>query len=309
MLKRKIGRTELIVSPVGLGTNAVGGHNIYNYMTDDGGRRILRAAFDCGMDFIDTAYWYGLGRSEELISDVMGEYRNRNDIVIATKAAHRFEEGNVVMDNSVEFMVKSVYDSMARLGTDYIDLFYVHYPDKDTPKYEVIGALKDLKDKGVIKAIGVSNFSMEQLEEANIDGYVDVIQDHYNLLKRDAEKDLIPYCREKGISFVPYYPLASGFLTGKFNRYSTFMDSRTNNPLFKGKAFIENLEKVEKLKVMAKQLDVAPQNLALAWYLSQDVIDAVIPGAKNVKQVMSNCDAMTLRLSDSEIAAIDEMFR
>src|SRR5690606_10232489 len=116
------------------------------------------------------------------------------------------------------FLKEEVEKSLKRLQTDYIDLYYIHRPDKTTPKYEAVGALKQLKEEGKIRAIGVSNFSLEQLKEANQDGYVDVVQDEYNLLSRDAEKELLPYTIENGISFIPYFPLASGLLTGKYDK-------------------------------------------------------------------------------------------
>lgn len=309
MDKRELGKSGVWVTPVGLGTNAVGGHNIYNYMTDDAGREILRAALDNDVDFLDTAYYYGLGRSEELIGEIVKSYGKRNEIVIATKAAHRMVEDSVVMDNSVDFIVKSVYDSLERLQTDFVDVFYVHYPDRDTPKYEVTGALRELKDKGIIRAVGVSNFTMEQLEEANRDGNVDVIQNEYNLFRRHAEKDLIPYALSHGISFIPYYPLALGLLTGKYNRDSTFMDARAKHPLYKGRDFLSNLDRVEKIRPLAKKKGIEMTNLVLAWYLRQEGIDAVIPGAKHGRQVVCNLKTLEVELTDEEAKEIDEIFK
>lgn len=125
---------------------------------------------------------------------------------------------------------------MERLQTDFIDLFYIHFPDENTPKYEAVGALQELKEKGVIRAIGVSNFSAEQLAEANLDGYVDVVQDHYNLLTRGAEETLFPYIAKHNMSFVPYFPFASGILAGKYTPETTFEegDLRLNKPDFQG---------------------------------------------------------------------------
>src|SRR5699024_10490527 len=127
-----------------------------------------------------------------------------------------------------------------RLQTDYIDLFYIHNPDKDTPKDESIGALKLLRDQGKIRSIGVSKFSIEQLNEANKDGYVDVYQGHYNLLERQAEKTLFPYLIENDISFVPFYPFASGILAGKYDEQTKFVDHRTRKDHLKGEEFIKN---------------------------------------------------------------------
>ena len=144
------------------------------------------------MNFIDTAYSYGPGRSEELVGEVIKETGKRNEVVLATKGAQRYEGKDEVIDNSPAFLKQTVEESLKRLQTDYIDLFYIHFPDTNTPKDEAVGALKQLKDEGKIRAIGVSNFSINQLKEANKDGYVDVYQGGYNLLQREAEKDILP---------------------------------------------------------------------------------------------------------------------
>lgn len=186
--KITLGRTNLQVLPLGLGANAVGGHNLFPGLNDETGKNIVRNALDHGINFIDTAYIYGPGRSEELIGEVLKERGGRDNVVIATKGAHKITGDKVTIDNSPAFLRQSVEDSLKRLQTDYIDLYYIHFPDESTPKDEAVGELKKLKDEGKIRAIGVSNFSIEQLREANKDGHVDVLQSHYNLLHRDAEK-------------------------------------------------------------------------------------------------------------------------
>jgi aryl-alcohol dehydrogenase-like predicted oxidoreductase len=153
--------------------------------------------------------------------------------VIATKTAHKFVGTEVVIDNSPAFFKQSVQESLKRLKKDYIDLFYIHFPDQDTPKDEAVGALKQLKDEGKIRAIGVSNFSIEQLKEANKDGYVDVFQVEYNLLSRGAEKELFPYVAEHTISFIPFFPLASGLLTGKYNKNTDLSEKMRKRPQFR----------------------------------------------------------------------------
>ena len=185
------------MNPIGLGTNAVGGHNLYPNLDEEAGKELVRAAINNGVNFLDTAFIYGPGRSEELVGEVIKETGKRSDVILATKGAHKFVGQDVVIDNSPHFLKQAVEESLNRLQTDYIDLFYIHFPDNDTPKDEAVGALKQLKDEGKIRAIGVSNFSIEQLKEANKDGYVDVYQGEYNLLQRSAEKELLPYTAEK----------------------------------------------------------------------------------------------------------------
>jgi myo-inositol catabolism protein IolS len=304
----QLGKTGLYVNPIGLGTNAVGGHNIYPNLSDETGRDVVRTAIDHGINFLDTAFIYGPERSEELIGEVLKEKGNRQDIVIATKGAHKFVNGKVVLDNSPAFLKEAIEGSLKRLKTDYIDLFYIHFPDEHTPKDESVGALKELRDAGKIKAIGVSNFSIDQLKEANKDGYVDVLQSEYNLFKREVEKEILPYTAANNISFVPYYPLAAGLLGGNYNKNTTFEDGRSKNPMFLGEEFLHNLQKVEQVREIAnaKHADVA--HVVLAWYLTRDSIDAIIPGAKKPEQVINNLPTLEVRLTQTEIDKIDSIF-
>lgn len=305
----RIGKTDLYVNPIGLGTNAVGGHNIYPNLNEETGKDVVRTALDNGINFLDTAFIYGPERSEELIGEVLKERGRREDVVIATKGAHKFVDGKIVLDNSPAFLRESVEGSLKRLQTDYIDLFYIHFPDESTPKDEAVGALKELKDAGKIKTIGVSNFSIEQLKEANKDGYVDVLQSEYNLFRRDAEKDLLPYTTENNISFIPYFPLAAGLLGGKYDKDTKFEDGRAKNPLFQGEAFVRNLEKVEQVREIANAKNAEVAHVVLAWYLTRDSIDVLIPGAKQPEQVRKNLKTLDVKLTNEEIEKIDRIFQ
>ncbi|MGX2958251.1 aldo/keto reductase [Peribacillus sp. JNUCC 23] len=304
----RIGKTDLYVNPIGLGTNAVGGHNIYPHLNEDTGKDVIRTAFESGINFLDTAYIYGPKRSEELIGEVIKERGNRSDIVIATKGAHKFVDGKVIFDNSPAFLRDAVESSLERLQTDYIDLFYIHFPDEATPKDEAVGALKELRDQGKIRAIGVSNFSLEQLIEANKDGYVDVYQGWYNLFKREAEKDLLPFTKKNHISFIPYFPLASGLLGGKYDKNTIFNDGRAKNPLFQGDTFISNLEKVEQVREIANNKGAEVADVVLSWYLQQPAIDVLIPGAKKPEQVSRNLNTLQVVLTPDEIERISRIF-
>ncbi|MGE7782175.1 aldo/keto reductase [Peribacillus sp. NPDC097264] len=304
----RIGKTNLYVNQIGLGTNAIGGHNLFPNLNEDTGRDVLRTALEEGINFWDTAYIYGPGRSEELIGEVLKDTGKREEVVLATKGAHKFVDGKMVIDNSPAFLRESVESSLKRLQTDYIDLFYIHFPDEATPKDEAVGALKELKDAGKIKAIGVSNFSFEQLKEANKDGYVDVLQSEYNLFKRGAEQDLLPYTAENQISFVPYFPLASGLLGGKYNEESKFDDLRAKDPLFQGQAYASNLQKVEELREIANRKNAEVADVALAWYLTRHSIDVLIPGSKKPEQVSRNLKALDVELTIDDIAEISAIF-
>ncbi len=302
--------TDLEVNPIGLGTNSVGGQKYYPNITDDDGRAFLRTAIENGVDFWDTAFTYGPKRSEEIIGEVLEETGERKNIVLASKAAHKFVGEKTVFDNSPAFLKQAVEDSLKRLRTDYIDLFYIHFPDEDTPKYEAVGALKELKDAGKIRAIGVSNFSLEQLKEANRDGYVNVYQGLYNLIERENEQKFFSYTIENDISFVPFFPFASGLLAGKYTEETTFAegDFRKNMEQFQGETFKNHLANIEKIRAIAEAKDAEVAHVVLAWYLTRDAIDVVIPGAKREDQVLSNLKTLDVELSEQEIKEIDEIF-
>ncbi len=306
--KVRIGRTELEVNPIGFGTNSVGGHNLYGPQDEAAGKALVRAAIANGIDHFDTAYIYGPERSEILTGEVIRELGVRDSVVIATKAAHVISDDGVHFDNSPDFLYQAVEDSLRRLGSDYIDLFYVHMPDGVTPEHEAIGALQRLREQGKLRAIGVSNFSLEQLKRANVDGYVDVVQSQYSLLSREAEDDLLPYIVQHGMSLVPYFPLAGGLLAGKYKADDHFSDHRAKLPMFQPDVFAANLDKVDALRPIAKAHGVDVAQIALAWCLAQPGIDTIIPGAKRTEQLEDNLRTASVTLPQSDLDKINKVF-
>ncbi|PRS02269.1 aldo/keto reductase [Bacillus halotolerans] len=306
---RALGQTNLQVKRIGFGANAVGGHNLFPNLNDETGKDLVRTALDGGVNFIDTAFIYGLGRSEELIGEVVQERGVRDQLIIASKGAHKEVNGRIELDNSRDFLRGEVEKSLKRLKTDYIDLYYVHFPDGKTPLAEVAGTLKELKDEGKIKAIGASNLNYQQLQEFNADGYLEVFQSEYSLIQRDAEKELLPYCEKHGISFIPYFPLASGLLTGKFTKDEAFDDTRKDKPQFQGDTFIQNLKKVDKLKAVAEEKNAETAHVALAWLLTRPAVDAIIPGAKRPEQLKANLKTLDVELTDDEAEFISRIFK
>lgn len=304
----KLGKSVVEVPVIGVGTNAVGGHNLYPDLDEKAGKDLVRFAIDNGMNFIDTAYAYGSGRSEELIGEVLKEYQ-REDVIIATKAAHLPDRSG--HSNRPDFIKQSITDALDRLKIDYIDIFYLHFPDTETPKNEIVRLLQDYKEKGIIRAIGVSNFSLEQLKEANQEGYVDVVQDEYNLLARGNEKTLMAYCQEQEIAFIPFFPLASGLLTGKYQANVTFSadDLRSKQANFQGERYHAIVNKVNQLQPLADKYGVAITHIVLNWYLKRPDITALIPGAKTADQVADNLKAVTFELTDDEFKFIDQLFK
>jgi myo-inositol catabolism protein IolS len=301
----KLGKSDILISKIGLGTNAVGGHNLFTNLDENQGRQMIEEALDQGITFIDTADVYGFGRSEEIIGEVLGS--RRNDVVLATKGAiERLEDGSTRINNKPTYLRRALEASLKRLRTDYVDLYYIHWLDNETPLAEAVGELIRLKEEGKIRAIGISNANLEQLQEANQSGDISALQSPYHMLDRSAEKDLLPYCIEHHISFIPYGPLAFGILGGKYTSGLVLEegDWRKNEPLFQPDTFRSNLDKVEKLKMVAAEINAALPNLALAWLLAQSGVDAVIPGGKRPEQVKENIKANGIVLSDEQLKRI-----
>ncbi|HDB3334954.1 TPA: aldo/keto reductase [Staphylococcus aureus] len=302
-----LGKSDVEVFPIALGTNAVGGHNLYPNLDEEQGKDVVRQAINHGINLLDTAYIYGPERSEELVGEVVKEYP-REQIKIATKGSHEFDENQEVhQNNQPEYLKQQVENSLKRLQTDYIDLYYIHFPDDNTPKDQAVAALQELKEQGKIKAIGVSNFTLDQLKEANKDGYVDVVQLEYNLLHRENEA-VLQYCVDHLITFIPYFPLASGILAGKYDENTKFSDHRTTRRDFIPGVSEENVRRVKALESLAAAHQTSIANIVLAFYLTRPAIDVIIPGAKRAEQVIENIKAADIVLSDDEIQYIDELF-
>ncbi len=302
-----LGKSDVEVFPIALGTNAVGGHNLYPNLDEEQGKDVVRQAINHGINLLDTAYIYGPERSEELVGEVVKEYP-REQIKIATKGSHEFDENQEVhQNNQPEYLKQQVENSLKRLQTDYIDLYYIHFPDDNTPKDQAVAALQELKEQGKIKAISVSNFTLDQLKEANKDGYIDVVQLEYNLLHRENEA-VLQYCVDHQITFIPYFPLVSGILAGKYDENTKFSDHRTTRRDFIPGVFEENVRRVKALESLAAAHQTSIANIVLAFYLTRPAIDVIIPGAKRAEQVVENIKAADIVLSDDEIQYIDELF-
>lgn len=301
-------KTNLRISRIGLGTNAVGGHNLFEDLNEEEGKNFVRAAIEEGITFIDTADIYGKGRSEELVGEVINE-RPRNEIVLATKGSQNWQtaDGSVQTDNSPAYLRQAFEASLKRLNTDYADLYYIHFPDDKTPIGDAVAELVKLKEEGKIRAIGVSNVSIEQLKEANAHGDVNALQMAYHMLDRSVEKEILPYCIEHNISFIPYGPLAFGLLGGKYTKDFKLApnDWRQSVPLFADGEFEKNLAKVERLKEIAAAKDTMISHLALAWLLAQTGVDSVIPGGKHPEQIHDTAKASRVLLTEEDLKNID----
>lgn len=311
MQKVKIGKSNVVTTTLGLGTNAVGGHNLFKNLDDHTGIEVIKAAISGGITLLDTAFVYGLGASEELIGQAIKGF-DRTKIQIATKGAQRVTaKGQIEIDNSPKFLSETIDASLRRLNTDYLDIFYLHFPDQNTPLNEAVAALDALKKAGKIRAIGVSNLTRQQLEIANQDGLVDVDEEEYSLIHREMEADRFSYLKQQQISFVPFFPLASGLLTGKYQEPPVFPegDLRHDDPNFQNPQFAQINHKLTVLRQIAQEHEVTVAQVALAWYLQNPAVTVVIPGAKKVNQVVENLQAANLQLNQAEYRKIDQTFQ
>lgn len=302
-------KTNMKISNIGLGTNAVGGHNLFKNLDEEEGKNFVREAIQLGVTFIDTADLYGNGRSEELVGQVIKEFP-RDQLVVATKGGNKcLEDGTIVQDNTPAYLRSALEKSLKRLQMDYVDLYYIHFPDGVTPLLEAIGELSKLKAEGKIRAIGVSNLSLEQLKEANERNEISAFQISYNMLNREIERDILPYCVESEISVVPYGPLAFGILGGNYTKDLKLDegDWRKGIPLFQEGVYERNIDKVEALKKIAESKGITMANLASSWLLAQKGVDAIIPGGKKPEQVKENVEASEIKFTNQELTAIQQI--
>ena len=307
MNTRQLGKTDARITEIGLGTNAVGGHNLYAGISEEEGIRLVERAVELGINFFDTADVYGTGRSEELTGKALGP--NKNDVFIATKGGNLM--GRDGADNSPAYLREALEGSLRRLNRDYIDLYYIHKPDGKTPPEEAFGTLMRFKEEGKIRFAGVSNFSLEQLQQAMKAGPVDAIQNEFHLFHRAPETDIIPFCEQHGISFIPWGPIAFGLLTDstKYNENMQLAENdwRRNLPYFSAENFPETLRIRRELKTVAQKREVPLSHLAMRWVLSHPAVASTITGAKNEYQVEENARAVGWDLDAEELARIDEI--
>lgn len=292
---------------LGMGCWTIGGHG-WGAVDDAESVRAVLRAFERGVTFFDTADCYGLGKSESLLRRALGE--RLKGLFVATKGGVRWDDtGRVWSDSSPAYLKTAVEGSLKRLGLERIPLYYLHKPDGTTPIAEAMGGLLRLREEGKVGEIGVANFSAGQLAEALRVAPVRVVQDQFNLLERRRGVELARLCRDSGVVMVAWGALADGLLTGKFHEGSTFGpdDHRSRLPIFKGERFAEALERVAALKEIAARRGVTLSQLALRWVM--DVFPWTCPlfGARSAAQVEENLGAAGWRLTEDEMALIDEL--
>jgi aryl-alcohol dehydrogenase-like predicted oxidoreductase len=298
--KRRIGSLE--VSVAGLGCNNFGWR-----IDAQSSATAVNAALDAGINFFDTADIYGGGQSEEFLGRALKE--RRNNVLIATKFGMKMDEQR--HGARPEYLRQAVEDSLRRLGTDRIDLYQQHQPDSDVPIADTLGALNELVRAGKVREIGCSNFTGDQLREAESAvpkggaRFVSV-QNQYSLVYREPEQDVLPECVRAGIAFIPFFPLASGLLTGKYRRGQPLPEGSRAHDGFGPKVFTdENLALVESLAEFAKGHGHTMLELAVSWLAAQPAVASIIAGAKTPEQVKSNASAANWKMTPDDLAAID----
>ncbi|MGD9092226.1 MAG: aldo/keto reductase [Anaerolineales bacterium] len=308
MIYRQLGSSGLKVSAIGLGTNQFGGK-----VDDKTTKDIIHAALDLGINFIDTADAYQGGRSEEYIGGALAG--RRQEALIATKVYAKVGEGPNDRGASRQHIMDGVESSLRRLDTDYIDLYQIHVWDEETPIEETMRALDDLLRAGKVRYIGASNFSAWQLIWSNAlagkNGWTRFvsIQPHYHMLEREIEGELIPACSYFGIGILPYFPLAGGFLTGKYLQGQPAPSGSRGESSEYVKKYMtnDNYAKLDKLKAFAGQHGYSLNELAHAWLLAQPQISSVISGATSVEQVQANAAAVDWELAEDEVTLVNEI--
>ncbi|MGE5658808.1 MAG: aldo/keto reductase [Actinomycetota bacterium] len=304
MKTRKLGTSDIEITPILMGTWQAG-KRMWTGIDDSESIKAIRAAFDAGITTIDTAEVYGEGHSEKIIAQALSDVRDK--VVYASK----------VFANHLKYdlVIEACERSLQNLKTDYLDLYQIHWPSgtwnsEAVPIAETMSALNQLKEQGKIRAIGVSNFSRDQIAEAAQYGRIDSLQPPYSLFWRWVEKEAMPYCVENNITILSYSSLAQGLLTGKFGPEHQFEegDHRAKSKLFKPEHYQRVQAALNQLRPIAERHQVSLGNLALAWLIAQPQTCAIV-GARNAQQSVENAKAAEVKLSEEELKEIDRIGR
>ena len=303
---RAVGHSGIEVGPLGLGCWPLSGMT-RSGITPDAAVATVAAALDAGIRHLDTAYCYGeAGESERAIAQAITG-RRRDGFVIASKCGIHWEPGRKqCVDGRPEKIRREVEESLTRLGTDHVDLLYLHAPDPTIPIEASAGALSQLLTEGTTRAVGVSNVSLAQLERFASACPLSACQLHFNMLQREIETDILPWCRSHDVAMFVYWPLMKGLLAGRMSRDLVFptSDSRHKYPMFTGEEFRRNLDFVDALRPVAVRLGCELPDLVLAWTAEQAGITCVLFGATSPEQVQVNARALACGLDDEARRAI-----
>ena len=308
MEKIRLGRSGLEVSPIAFGTWQLGGD--WGATDEEAAVAAIRRAADSGINFFDTAQAYGFGASETILAKAL-KGRPRDQVVIATKGGLRpIAGGGVERDSSPDWIRRSVDSSLEALGTDYIDLYQVHWPDAKVPFEETAGALAELKAAGKIRHVGVSNFDADLMDEFSRTLPVETLQPVYHLFRRDIEESVLPYAKAHDIGVLVYGPLGHGLLSGALTPETRFSpdDWRSKSDVFQGEPYRRNLRVVSALDRFAQlELGTSVSRLAIAWTLANPAVHVAIVGTRNPKHIEDAIAAAELELDPSALRRIEDI--
>jgi myo-inositol catabolism protein IolS len=299
-----LGNTDMKVSRITFGAMELGGGNAFAggmhrwaVASDEENIKLLRTAYEKGINSFDTAELYGAGHSERVVGIALKDVRQ--DCIIATKISPHH-----LRPNDIRFAVSQ---SLFRLNTDYIDLYYIHMPSTEIPIADTMSELSKLKEEGIIRAIGVSNFTLEQLKEAMQWGRIDAIQPEYNLLERRIEEDLLSFCCEHSISMMSYNSIAKGVLTGRFHQGQEANDFRRDRPLFQPESLQKSKVLIDAMQEIADTKGATLAQIAIHWLFHQEGFTSAIVGTQNEQHLLDNVKASEITMTNEELEHLDSM--
>ena len=298
MQQRRLGSSQVSVSEIGLGTWGMSGA-FWGAADDSESIRVIHQALDLGVTLVDTAEAYGRGHAEEVVGKALAG--RRQQAVIATKAAPNHLEPAEA--------VKALEGSLKRLQTDYVDVYFIHWPNPDVPLGATMDTFERLRAEGRIRALGVSNFGAKEMDSARQHGIIDVLQPPYNMLWREVEAATLPYCREHNIGVMPYSGLAQGLLTGALSRNTAFVegDERRTTVLFQPGPYERALDAVEGLRPIAAKYGKSVAQLAIQWLTSRPGVSSPLLGARTVHEMKENARSVGWSIAEADVAEINRL--
>jgi len=306
MQLRKIGYSDLLSTPVAMGCWPISGITSVD-VHDEASVATLEAAFEAGINHFDTAYTYGFdGESEQLIARALGHVREQ--VIVASKCGLHWEQGERARDARPETVLRRCEDSLRRLNTDRIDLYYLHAPDPEVPLAETAGAFHQLLESGKIRAVGVSNLrTVAEFETFTAACPIAAAQLHYNMLQREIETDLLPWCTRQGVAVCIYWPLMKGMLAGKLSREHRWdpKDGRQKYPVFQGAEWHKTQDFLDQLRPLAAAVGITLAQLVVAWTIQRTGITVALCGAKRPEQIRETAAAMSVPLTADQLAQIE----